>query len=173
MKPAWLLLAAVVLAGCTGSQGGDTVSELTLRSPAFNDGGEIPEKHGYTADNVNPRLEIFGVPEGTQSLVLIMDDPDAVEPAGKVWDHWVLYDIPPETRQIRGAEAPGTEGVTDYGEVGYGGPNPPDKQHTYVFTLYAVDTELGLDEGASKEEVEDAIEGHVIGKAVLTGTYAP
>jgi len=181
-KESVLLLAALVVAGCTGTTqeagnepapGDTTMTELTLASPAFGDGERIPEKYGYTEQNVNPPLNFSGVPEGTQSIALVMDDPDAVEPAGKVWDHWVLYNVPSGTEQIREAEAPGTEGTNDYGETGYGGPNPPDKEHTYVFTLYALDTELELGEGATKDELEDAVEGHVMEKDVLTGTYAP
>ncbi len=146
---------------------------MRLSSPEFEDGGEIPEKYGYPKENVNPPLEISEVPEGTESLVLIMDDPDAMEPAGKIWDHWIVFDIDPATKMISEAESPGTEGETDYGEVGYGGPNPPDGEHTYVFRLYALDTRLELPEGASREEIEDAIAGHVVDDVELKGRYSP
>ncbi|MDY6769757.1 MAG: YbhB/YbcL family Raf kinase inhibitor-like protein [Candidatus Nanohaloarchaea archaeon] len=150
-----------------------STSDLTLTSPAFDDGGRIPQKYGYEHANVNPPLTVSGVPEGAESLALVMDDPDAKPVAGKVWDHWVLYGIPPNVTDIREDEAAGVEGQNDYGEQGYGGPNPPDKQHTYVFTLYALDTELDLEPGATKEELERAIDGHVLAKDVLRGTYAP
>ncbi len=149
------------------------MADLSLTSPAFGDGEPIPEKYGYTEQNVNPPLVIEGVPDGTASLAVVVDDPDAEPVAGKVWDHWVLYDIPPETTQIREDEAPGTEGMNDFDERGYGGPNPPDKEHTYVFVLYALDTEPGLSPGATKQELEDTIEGHVLAKDTLRGTYAP
>ncbi|MEF8787062.1 MAG: YbhB/YbcL family Raf kinase inhibitor-like protein, partial [Haloarculaceae archaeon] len=98
---------------------------LTLTSPAFEAGERIPEKYGYEAENVNPPLEIENVPDGTRSLALIMDDPDAVEPAGKVWDHWLIWNIPPEMTTIPEDWDPSdaTEGTNDYDTVGYGGPN--------------------------------------------------
>lgn len=144
---------------------------MEITSPEFEDGEEMPEKVGYMYENVNPVLEISEVPEDTKSLVLIMDDPDALEPAGKIWDHWITYDLDPAVERIESGESPGTEGTTDFRETGYNGPNPPDGEHTYVFTLYALDVELGLKEGASKEEVEESIEGHVIEKNELKGRY--
>ncbi|MCJ7450405.1 MAG: YbhB/YbcL family Raf kinase inhibitor-like protein, partial [Candidatus Nanohaloarchaeota archaeon QJJ-9] len=137
------------------------MKDLTLKSPVFTDGGEIPEKYGYTKQNINPPLEIRKVPEKAESLVLIMDDPDAKPVAGKVWEHWIVYNIPPETREIGEGELPeeAVEGRTDYDKNRYGGPNPPDKRHTYLFRLYAVDKELELGEGATKDKVLDAIEG--------------
>lgn len=146
---------------------------LTLTSPVFDDGEPIPDRYGYTEENINPPLQIGGVPDASQGLVLLMDDPDAKEPAGKIWDHWVLYNIPPDRRKIAEGEAPGIQGRTDYGKQAYGGPNPPDREHTYRFRLYALDTELGLGPGATKAEVEEAMAGHIIAEAELTGTYAP
>lgn len=144
---------------------------MKLTSPEFEQGEELPEKVGYMKENVNPELHISGVPEDAVSLILICDDPDAVEPAGKIWDHWIVYDIDPSTEKIESGESPGTEGTTDFRETGYNGPNPPDGRHMYVFTVYALDTELGLPNGASKEDVEDAMEDHVIEKAELKGSY--
>ncbi|MFB6073812.1 MAG: YbhB/YbcL family Raf kinase inhibitor-like protein [Haloarculaceae archaeon] len=151
------------------------MAELTLSSPAFEDGEPIPRQHGYTADNTNPPLVIENVPEGTKSLLLIVDDPDAREPAGKVWDHWLVWNIPPDTTEIAAGETPAgaTEGQNDFGERGWGGPNPPDREHTYRFLLYALDTEVDLQSGARKDDAYDAAEGHVLGKAHLEGTYAP
>ena len=146
---------------------------MKLTSPAFEDGGELPERHGYIRENVNPELRIEEVPEEAESLALIMDDPDAMEPAGKIWLHWTLWNIPTDTDVIGEAENPGIEGTTDFRKKGYGGPNPPDGEHTYVFRLYALDTELDLKEGASREELEDAMEGHVVEKAELRGRYKP
>lgn len=151
------------------------VDTMQLTSSVFEDGEPIPDEYGYTRQNMNPPLEIGGVPEDAESLVLIMDDPDAVEPAGKVWDHWVVYDIDPTIRIIPEDSTPtgGVSGRNDYGELGYGGPNPPDRRHTYVIKLYAIDTALNLPEGASKEEVEAAMSGHILARGELTGTYAP
>ena len=145
------------------------MGNLKLTSSAFEDGGEIPRECGYKNGNEKPPLTINGIPEGTKSLALIMDDPDAMEPAGKVWVHWVVWNIDPTTIELENVE----EGMTDFGEVGYGGPAPPDKRHTYVFKLYALDTKLDLPEKSTKADVEKAMEGHIIEQTQLTGTYAP
>ncbi len=146
---------------------------MRLASPEFDEGERIPEKYGYTKENVSPPLDIHEVPEEAESLVLIMDDPDAMEPAGQIWDHWIMFNIGTGISRIDEGSSPGTEGETSYGEEQYGGPNPPDGEHTYVFRLYALDTELDLEKGASREEVEDAMEGNVIERARLEGTYSP
>lgn len=153
------------------------MSDLRLSSPAFDDGDRIPEAYGYTERNVNPPLTIAGVPAAAESLALIVDDPDAREPAGKVWDHWLVWDVPPDIAEIPedwSADAAGaTEGQNDFGEHGYGGPNPPDREHTYQFRLYAVDTTVGLSASADKGDLQDAMTGHVVADATLEGTYAP
>jgi hypothetical protein len=148
---------------------------LELTSPAFDDGAAIPRQYGYTEENVNPPLAISGVPDDAESLALLVDDPDAVEPAGKVWDHWTVFDVPPDLTEIpEGWSATdATEGRNDYGGVGYGGPNPPDREHTYRFRLFALDTTLSLGSDATKDDVEDAMSGHVLAEAQLEGTYAP
>lgn len=133
----------------------------------------MPEKIRYTNQNVNPVLEISDVPSEAESLVLILDDPDAVEPAGKVWDHWLLWNIPPETSTIGEGETPGIEGETDFPERGYGGPNPPDSTHTYRFRLFALDTLLELSEETGKEEVLEEIDGDVVAEAELEGKFSP
>jgi len=146
------------------------MGDLKLTSSAFEDGGEIPRECGYKNGNREPQLTISGTPDGTKSLALIMDDPDAMEPAGKVWVHWVVWNIDPTaTENLQDA----TEGMTDFGEVGYGGPAPPDKRHTYVFKLYALDSKLELAAESTKADVEKAMEGHIIEQTQLTGTYAP
>lgn len=146
---------------------------MELGSPAFGDGEPIPERYGYTEENVNPPLVISGVPDGAKALVLVMDDPDAMEPAGKVWDHWVVWNIPPDTAELPEGFDGGVQGRNDFGGTGYGGPNPPDRRHTYVFKLYAVDQELDLPASAGKDEVEDAIRDHVMAEAELKGTFTP
>ena len=148
------------------------MGNLKLTSSAFEDGGEIPRECGYKNGNKVPPLTVSGIPEGTKSLSLIMDDPDAMEPAGKVWVHWVAWNIEPTTTELENLT---TEGMTDFGEVGYGGPAPPDKRHTYVFKGYALDTNLihTLKKGFSKQELEDAMKGHILAEAKLTGTFAP
>jgi len=143
---------------------------LKLTSSAFSDGGEIPREYGYKNGNREPQLTISGTPDGTKSLTLIMDDPDAMGAVGKVWVHWVVWNIDPTaTENLQDA----TEGMTDFGEVGYGGPAPPDKRHTYVFKLYAMDCKLDLPNESTKADVDKAMEGHIIEQTLLTGTYAP
>ena len=148
---------------------------LTLSSPAFEDGTPIPERYGSRAANVNPPLEIAGVPDDTVSLALLVDDSDAVEPAGRVWDHWLVWNTDPAHREIPENWDPPTArvGTTDDGEVGYSGPNPPDREHTYRFRLYPLEADLDLESGATKEELDSAMEGHVLEDARLEGTYTP
>jgi len=152
------------------------MGDLILRSSYFSDGDEIPRYCGYKNENHEPLLTISGIPEGTESLALIMDDPDAMGAVGKVWVHWVVWNIDPTKTELELAKS--TEGMTDFGEVGYGGPAPPDKRHTYVFKLYALDCELDLprvggESKSTKADVEKAMEGHIIEQTQLTGTYAP
>ncbi len=148
------------------------LGNLKLTSSAFSDGDEIPRECGYKNGNREPPLTVSGIPDGTKSLALIMDDPDAMGAVGKVWVHWVAWNIDPTKTELELAKS--TEGMTDFGEVGYGGPAPPDKRHTYVFKLYALDDELDLsNDDVTKADVEKAMEGHIIEQATLTGTYAP
>ena len=146
------------------------MGNLQLTSSAFSHGNEIARKCGYKNGNEVPPLTINGIPEGTESLTLIMDDPDAMGAVGKVWVHWVAWNIDPTNTELVNLT---TEGVTDFGEVGYGGPAPPDKRHTYVFKLYALNCKLELAGGATKADVEKAMGDHIIEQATLTGTYAP
>jgi Raf kinase inhibitor-like YbhB/YbcL family protein len=147
------------------------MGNLKLTSSAFSDGGEIPREYGYKNGNKVPSLTVSGIPEGTESLALIMDDPDAMKAVGKVWVHWVAWNMAPTNTELENLDK--VEGMTDFGEVGYGGPAPPDKRHTYVFKLYALDTKLDLPDKSIKTDVEKAMEGHIIEQTVLTGTYAP
>ena len=147
--------------------------KLELTSPAFSDGGEIPRECGYKNGNKVPSLTVSGVPEGVESLALIMDDPDAMEAVGKVWVHWVVWNLTWFADGKPHWDRPTKQGMTDFGEVGYGGPAPPDKRHTYVFKLYALDCKLDLPDKSTKADVEKAMEGHIVDLATLTGTYAP
>ncbi|MFB6082724.1 MAG: YbhB/YbcL family Raf kinase inhibitor-like protein [Halorientalis sp.] len=151
------------------------MSDLRLESPAFDDGDRIPEQYGYTESNVNPPLRVEGVPDGAASLALIVDDPDAMEPAGKIWDHWLVWNVDPDIGEIPEGWAAddATEGQNDFGEHGYGGPNPPDREHTYRFRLYALDGTLDLSPSADKEDLEDAMTGQVLASTRLEGTFTP
>jgi Raf kinase inhibitor-like YbhB/YbcL family protein len=153
--------------------------ELMITSTAFEHEGKIPRRFTCEGDDVSPPLVWSGVPEGARSLVLIVDDPDAPDPAKPrmTWVHWVLFDIPPAAIGLaeevaRSALPPGTrEGLNDWKRAGYGGPCPPIGRHRYFHKLYALDTELGDLGRAAKADVERAMKGHVVAEAVLVGTY--
>ncbi|MFQ5475746.1 MAG: YbhB/YbcL family Raf kinase inhibitor-like protein [Nitrosopumilus sp.] len=151
------------------------MSNFTLESDAFDNGGVIPRKYGYKNGNISPPLKINGVPEGTLSLALIMDDPDAMGAVGKVWVHWVLWNINPDTVELKENSIPSNciEGETDFGEIGYGGPAPPDKEHTYIFKLYALDQKIGVNEDSTKKQIEEAMNNHIIAETRLEGRYSP
>ena len=141
------------------------MSDFSITCPDFNEGDEIPKKFGYKFENEEPNISFNRPPSSTTTLALIMDDPDAMGAVGKVWLHWLQYHNLTESSPV--------EGKTDFGEIGYGGPAPPDGRHTYVFKAYALDTELELKEGFSKQELEDAMKDHILAEAKLTGTFAP
>ena len=148
---------------------------MKIESTAFQNGGEIPRKYGYKKDNINPSILIKEVPNEAKSLALIMDDPDAMGAVGKIWVHWIVWNIDPNTSEIKENSVPSNsiQGKTDFGEIAYGGPAPPDKEHTYIFKLYALDEKLDINEGSSKSQVEEAMKGHILDEAKLEGKYAP
>jgi len=143
------------------------MKELTISSPAFKNNGFIPPKYTCDGNDVNPPLNIEGVPKETQSLALIVDDPDA--PMG-TWDHWVVWNIPP-AEKIMENSVPGTEGLNDFRRRSYGGPCPPSGTHRYFFKVYALDTRLDLSPSSRKKDVERAMKGHVIAEGELVGLY--
>jgi len=149
--------------------------ELSLSSPNFADSEQLPDWTGYANDNDNPELDISGVPDGTASLVLVVDDPDAKPVAGHTWNHWVAWDIDPDIgtipRDWDGGSA--TEGYNDFIEQGYGGPSPPEGSHGYRFKLVAVDTELGVPAETRKTRVGStiAMNAEVLGATQIVGTY--
>ena len=140
---------------------------MRLISPAFNQNGFIPRQYTCDGEDVNPELTIEDIPEGTQSLALVVDDPDS--PMG-TWVHWVVYDIPSLSR-IDTNSIPGTQGMNDFQKRDYGGPCPHSGTHHYCFTIYALDEKLGLKEGLSKRDLEKAIQGYILDKAELVGLY--
>jgi Raf kinase inhibitor-like YbhB/YbcL family protein len=149
---------------------------LTIESPSFREGEEIPQEFTCQGADVSPALAWSGIPAGTRSLALIVDDPDAPDPKAPkmTWVHWVLYDLPPSEAVLpEGGELPaGTrEGVNDWKRTGYGGPCPPIGRHRYFFKLYALDTTLGDLKSPSKPALEKAMVGHILAKAELMGTY--
>ena len=153
--------------------------QLNITSETFEHEGKIPRRFTCEGEDISPPLVWTGVPEGTKSLVLIVDDPDAPDPANPrmTWVHWVLYDIPATATGLAenvapSALPPGTrEGLNDWKRTGYGGPCPPIGRHRYFHKLYALDAELGDLGAATKDEVERAMKGHILTEGVLLGTY--
>jgi hypothetical protein len=152
---------------------------LQLTSPAFAEGGRIPREHTCEGADTSPRLDWQGVPDGTRSLALIVDDPDAPDPAAPrmTYVHWVLYNLPPDSTGLPAAlrtdqlPAGAASGLNDWGQPGYGGPCPPIGRHRYFHKLYALDTVLsGLDR-PTKAQLTAAMAGHVLAEAQLVGTY--
>ncbi len=148
---------------------------LALTSTAFSHGQSIPSVYTCEGKDISPPLAWSEPPSGTKSFALISDDPDA--PMG-TWVHWVAYNIPPKTRQLSeafptaAALKDGTlQGTTDFGRTGYGGPCPPSGTHRYFFKLYALGTILDLQPGATKTQLEAAMQGHILAQAELMGTY--
>lgn len=152
---------------------------FVLSSPAFAPGEEIPKRFTCEGDDVSPPLNWSGVPEGTKSLALIVDDPDAPDPANPrmTWVHWVVYNIPKKTTGLAEAIrtqdlAAGTqEGVNDWKRTGYGGPCPPVGRHRYFHKLFALDTVLEGLGTPTKTRLEQAMQGHILAKSELVGTY--
>jgi Raf kinase inhibitor-like YbhB/YbcL family protein len=152
---------------------------MALTSSAFTAGGEIPVVHTCEGADTSPALEWSGVPAGTKSLALVVDDPDAPDPKAPrmTYVHWVLYNIPPTATRLpegaaRGGLPPGTrEGTNDWKRTGYGGPCPPIGRHRYFHKLYALDVDLPDLGTPTKAQLEKAMEGHVLAKAELIGTY--
>jgi len=140
--------------------------EFSIASSDFKEGEEIPKKFGYNFENKTPNIQFHNMPSQSNSLALIMDDPDAMAAVGKVWVHWLEYGNTDGGGSF-------TAGKNDFGEIGYGGPAPPNGRHTYIFKAYALDTKLDLVKGYSKQELEEAIQGHVLAEAKLTGTFTP
>nr|MBD3312190.1 YbhB/YbcL family Raf kinase inhibitor-like protein [archaeon] len=142
---------------------------MKLSSPGFKPNKPIPAKYACQGEDINPELNISEVPEGAESLALIMDDPDA---PGGTWVHWVVWSIPADTKVINEDSVPGTQGVNSWGNNEYGGPCPPSGEHRYVFKVYALDINLDLDETSNKNVLEQAMKGHVLASAELTGLYS-
>jgi Raf kinase inhibitor-like YbhB/YbcL family protein len=140
---------------------------MEIRSTAFSFNGHIPEKYTCEGENVNPPLEIVGIPETTKTIAIIVEDPDA---PGGTFDHWLLWNINPN-ESLPENFIPGISGRNDFGKTGYGGPCPPSGTHRYFFKAFALDCELDLLAGSVKEDLLKAMKGHVLDKAELVGLY--
>ena len=169
-----LVLGLMVVNSIAAEKAGK--DQMQLSSTAFTEGAAIPAQHTCDAKNVSPPLKWSGVPAGTKSLALIVDDPDA---PGGTWVHWVLYDLPaaatelaedvPKSQYVAGGAK---QGLNDFRHLGYGGPCPPHgKPHRYFFKLYALDAVLDLKPGLTKKDLESAMGKHILAQAQLMGTY--
>jgi hypothetical protein len=144
------------------------IDKLKITSEAFGDGEKIPKKYTCDGADINPPLKISDVPDDAESLVLIVDDPDA--PSG-TWTHWVVFNIGPDTDEIKEDSVVGTEGNNDFNRTSYGGPCPPSGKHRYFFSAYALDTTLDHEEGTSRGDIEAGMKDHIIAQGELMGTY--
>jgi Raf kinase inhibitor-like YbhB/YbcL family protein len=148
---------------------------MEIKSSAFEAGATIPKQYTGDGQNISPPLDWTTVPNGTQSLALICDDPDA--PMG-VWVHWVLFNLPPDTRELAENVPPkkklangAKQGINDFRKIGYGGPCPPSGEHRYFFKLYALDTKFDLEAGIKKADLLRIMEGHILDESKLMGIY--
>ena len=147
-----------------------SAESMTLDSPAFRDGETIPIKYSCKGGDVSPPLHISNIPPKTQSLALIVEDPDA---SNRTFVHWVVWNIDPQIEQLGEHTGLGAHGQNTFGTMGYRGPcPPPDGVHHYVFKLYALDTLLNLPEGSIREQLEPAMKGHILDETELTGTFS-
>lgn len=155
------------------SEVGALAPSFVLSSPTFGEGEQIPARYSCNGEDVSPPLAWGEPPEGTKSLALIMDDPDA---PGGTWVHWVVFNIPMELRELsegmQGVDVAVTVGENSWGRSDYGGPCPPSGTHRYFFKLFALDTALNLDKSAGKQQVLGAMEGHVLAEADLMGMFS-
>lgn len=168
---AWLLSIAAVAFVATSALCDPGQGKLEISSSAFAAGGDIPAQFSCKGDNMNPPLEIHGVPSSAKSLVLILDDPDA---PGGLFTHWIVWNIDPSTFGIAPKSVPGggVEGTNDFGRKGYGGPCPPSGTHRYVFHVFALDQKLDLRAGVKRAALDKAIAGHIVSRGELTGRFS-
>lgn len=165
-------------ASATGAPAQAREAEMKLESPAFAADAAIPSRHTCDGEDLSPPLRWSGLPEGTKSLALIVDDPDAPDPARpqRVWVHWVIYNVPPQAGGLdegasRQLPSGARDGLNDWKKTGWGGPCPPVGRHRYFHKLYALDTGLPDLHRPTKAQLLEAMEGHVLAHAELVGTY--
>ena len=175
-----IILLAIVLSACshdskpTTKKPQATLADLEVGSVAFLEGQAIPDRYTCDGENSSPPVQWTGAPKSTKSFALICDDPD---PPGGAWVHWVIFDIPATSRELgepgtAGIPADAVQGMNDFNQEGWGGPCPPaGAPHRYVFSVYALNTELKLKAGSTKKDVLAAMENHIVGEGRLTGVY--
>jgi Raf kinase inhibitor-like YbhB/YbcL family protein len=163
-----LIIGSIMMCAGCAEEKQRKFGDLTLSSPAFDNGESIPVEYTCYGANVSPALTFSNIPEDTQSLALIMDDPDAGS-----FVHWIIWNIPSNTTGFsKGEQIPFPQGINNFGVVGYRGPCPPSGIHHYSFRLYALDTILTLPAGATEAQLEEAMSSHIIEEAELIGTYS-
>ncbi len=175
LKLALLSLMILLFAGCITKEE-ENMEKISVLAEGFNEGDIIPDEFTCNGKDISPSISLKGIPEGTKSIALIMDDPDA---PGGTFVHWIIYDIPSRTQNLPKGMPPdktladgSMQGMTDFGQPGYGGPcPPPGKPHRYFFKVYALDMKINLPAGASKNQVESAMKGHILADGVLMGKY--
>ncbi len=174
-----LVIFLVLLSGCLIKENKNieekNMENISIVSEAFKEGANIPSEYTCDGKNISPALSWNGIPEETKSIALIMDDPDA--PSG-TFVHWLLYNLPSETKKLEKGfpkedifRDGTTHGKTSFGNIGYGGPCPPSGSHRYYFRIYAIDKKLDLLPRATRNQIDDAIKGHIIAKGELMGRY--
>jgi len=179
-----IIVLLVLFSGCisdqpeqeTQTEEETIMKQISISSDAFNDGSNIPVEHTCDGEDRSPALSWEGLPDSTQSIALIVDDPDA---PGKTWVHWVIYNIPANSTGLPAAvpknktlDDGSLQGKNDFGRIGYNGPcPPPGKPHRYFFKVYALDTTLSLKSGATKTQLEAAMSGHILAQGEMVGKY--
>lgn len=171
-----IILSSLILAMWFAfAQGKEKKMDIQLSSLSFQDEGMMPDQYAYNRDNISPALNWFNIPENAKTLAIICDDPDAPS----VWVHWVIFNIPvtekglpKDTTRQEILKNKAIQGKNDFGNIGYDGPVPPTGTHRYIFKIYALDTVLHLNPGASKQQLIKAMEGHILARGELVGKYA-
>jgi len=176
-----IVVATLLFCSCKKSKQADIETEggkkmdIKITSPAFEHESLIPPKYTCDGADMSPPLQWQAVPEGTKSIALICDDPDA--PAG-IWVHWVIFGLPADTKELAENIPPdktlpngAKQGTSDFGKIGYGGPCPPSGTHRYFFKVYALDAQIDLPAGARKSQLLDAMKGHILAEGQLMGKY--
>lgn len=171
------ILTIILIIGCINQNKNKSdknqetqIGDITITSTVFENGGNIPIKYTCNGDKISPPLSFNNIPNGTISLALILDDPDAT---GETWVHWIVFNIPTDITGFKEDMGPRYYiGKNSWGDISYGAPCPPmGERHRYYFRLYALDSELDLLDGASRKEIDDAMNGHIIGQTSLMGKY--
>ncbi|HOI39728.1 MAG TPA: YbhB/YbcL family Raf kinase inhibitor-like protein [Methanobacterium sp.] len=179
-----LIILVIFASGCTQEnnqttdQSGDQSGGFQITSTAFVQGGQIPQKYTANGDNISPPLAWTSAPQKTISFTITCEDPDASGSGGGAFFHWIVFDIPGNVTQLaegitnqRTLDNGAKQGTNDLGTIGYTGPSPPSGTHRYAFKIYALDVMLNLDAGATKEQVTNAMQGHILGQTQITGKY--